>query len=149
MSNYSNNKLFLFLLICIVAKMFITVEPVGVFHAVFTIVLRRTSFNIYIMSFSPHLIEGALAKKGSLSWLRTEWSLVGIVYFDSDVIDRVFKFSNIMSGVLPYIENADSVCYKYSLTILNIGERIPKISKTDSNLKSICRHDHTGMMYQS
>ena len=43
---YSNIKFFIFQLICILAKMVITFEPVGIFHAVYDAVLRRTSFVI-------------------------------------------------------------------------------------------------------
>ena len=52
-SIYRNNKFFIFRLICILAKMTITFEPVGVFfYAVFAVVLRRTSSIIQIMSLS-------------------------------------------------------------------------------------------------
>ena len=40
---YSNIKFFIFQLICILAKMVITFELVGFFHAVFDAVLRRTN----------------------------------------------------------------------------------------------------------
>ena len=39
---YSNFKVFMFQLICILAKMVITFESVWIFHAVFDAVLRRT-----------------------------------------------------------------------------------------------------------
>ena len=40
---YSNIKFFIVRLICILAKMVITFEPVEFFHAVFDAVLRRTN----------------------------------------------------------------------------------------------------------
>ena len=40
---YSNIKFFIFQLICILAKMVITFEPVGIFCVVLNAVLRRTS----------------------------------------------------------------------------------------------------------
>ena len=59
-SNNSNNKFFIFQLICILVKVTITFEPVGFFvlffflffYAVFAVVLSRTSSIIQIMSLS-------------------------------------------------------------------------------------------------
>ena len=75
---YSNIKFFIFQLICILAKMVITFEPVGIFSCVFSMLYSGEQ----ILSFKSCLVFYAGDSLMSELRLYTVTSLVGVVGFD-------------------------------------------------------------------